>query len=81
MYEITLTVQQTPYGIRVVGPDTEHAIYLPFGIGKPAVWPAHFLWSSDELEMTAAPAVNGVQLNLKVRRAAPEGVQVARRAA
>lgn len=66
--ELSLTVRQTPYGVRISGPD-ERAIYLQpanYAAGK-AQPKALCIWQSASLEVLLLPANEGVEIRINAR--------------
>lgn len=70
MYELTLTMKRTPHGMRIGGPDPRRAIYLPVLNGQAtARWPCNggeHIWQSPELDIFVRPAVDGVEVKIKI---------------
>ena len=70
MYELVLTVEQTPHGVRVNGPDRDRTVYLPSRNGPPRTATLHGMpdpvWSSAELDVYVSPLPNEAEVKIKI---------------
>jgi hypothetical protein len=65
---LTFTLQQTPFGTRLAGPDPDRVMYLTdrAPVIKLQNNGAEPVWSSNALELYVAPIPNGVAVTVKI---------------
>jgi hypothetical protein len=70
MYDLILSVEQTPHGVRVNGPDRDRTVYLPTLNRLPRLARVHSdvepVWSSAELDVYVSPLPSGAEVKIKV---------------
>jgi hypothetical protein len=79
MDRLTMTLQHTPHGVRLIGPDPQRVAYVP--VRQNGRNRGQCVWSSDEIRIVVSPAADGVEINVTIYDQKRKAAQAAVRAA